>query len=766
MQESTVHVNIVPGGMPVVLHISQYDVGLRQYTFTLYSTQGTWEYVSGASATLEATKPDNHAIVHNCTYNNDGTITYTVQEQLAAVVGRVWSKLVIRDTNSNVLGTIAIIWIVDPAGVTDSAIVSDSDISALQEFLAEFGTINAYKADLDSLRSLATGVNVASTKAGMTNHNIAYVYTGSESGMVTYNWYWYNGSDWVSGGAWEASVATDTTLTTSGKAADAKATGDAIAELKSEIEQVVTTNVLLYKPYLAKYVTTTQRYVYDSFLVTGIKAGATYAVVCDSYESSVNPTPVCSIRWQNSSGTQISSKDVAISNNVQTAVAPANATQVEIRIFYVTSNYPSANTNVIIYGFKFSEGTSITYGVKTDLFPDFKVDIFKNRWEMGGLAGTTPNFAYTDRLLVYKFDSPFDTSVYIDFDDTAFSLNVTKEHRCTGATSTQSITTKGTTLSLDNSYYYHFVYIKTSGNASLSDANSIHVYKLIPYSDATLGESVNDIYKTNNSVSVHDSIIPIIHGGTLNYPQNVLELYKLAYKNGIRFWECDVRPCADDYVLCHDNDIYNHALTSGGATVAQNTVLISNTALATLQTYKFGCIVNDTSSGTVDGFTNATIPTFAQFIKQAKRCRAIPIIEIKFTPTQTDVNNLMDIVMMNGMQDNVFWMSESVSYLTMVQTAYANANVIYGETNTTSGISDATITSLSALKTDANIVIASIYMNTISDTMIEKCAAQNIRTGVWTIVGNRKGTIPMFLERGITSYIMNDVEAYKSFNQN
>lgn len=238
MQESTVHVNIVPGGMPIVLHISQYDVGLRQYVFTLYSTQGTWTDVSGASATLEATKPDNHAIVHNCTYNNDGTITYTVQEQLAAVVGRVWSKLVIRDTSENVVASAAIIWIVDPAGVTDSAIVSDSDISALQEFLAEFGTINAYKADLDSLRALAAGVNVAATKAAMTNHNIAYVYTGSESGMVTNNWYWYNGSAWVSGGAWEASITTDTTLTTSGKAADAKATGDAITELKADIGAV------------------------------------------------------------------------------------------------------------------------------------------------------------------------------------------------------------------------------------------------------------------------------------------------------------------------------------------------------------------------------------------------------------------------------------------------------------------------------------------------------------------------------------------------
>lgn len=46
--------------------------------------------------------------------------------------------------------------------------------------------------------------STASTVAQMTDHTKAYVYTGEESGYVTGNWYYWNGSSWVSGGVYNA----------------------------------------------------------------------------------------------------------------------------------------------------------------------------------------------------------------------------------------------------------------------------------------------------------------------------------------------------------------------------------------------------------------------------------------------------------------------------------------------------------------------------------------------------------------------------------
>lgn len=69
----------------------------------------------------------------------------------------------------------------------------------------------------------------ASTSSAMTDQTRVYVYTGTTSGGFTKgHWYYYNGSAWTDGGAYNSSaVTTDTTLTLSGVPADAKATGDA-----------------------------------------------------------------------------------------------------------------------------------------------------------------------------------------------------------------------------------------------------------------------------------------------------------------------------------------------------------------------------------------------------------------------------------------------------------------------------------------------------------------------------------------------------------
>lgn len=237
MLRENLSINVTPGGVPVIIHISQYDIGLRTFVFSPYTSHGTFTPDAAAAATLEGTKPDGNVIIHNCEYNaSTGEITYTVQEQLAAVAGKVWSKLTLRDTSGNAIGYAAIIWMVDMAGVEDGAIASDSDISALQEFIAEFGTINAYKAALDGALAAVGGPYVASTVSQMTDHSKVYVYTGSQTGYTAGHWYYWNGSAWTDGGVYQAAaVETDKTLTVADMAADAKATGDAVAELKNDI---------------------------------------------------------------------------------------------------------------------------------------------------------------------------------------------------------------------------------------------------------------------------------------------------------------------------------------------------------------------------------------------------------------------------------------------------------------------------------------------------------------------------------------------------
>lgn len=233
-----INIDVRPGGVPIVVHVTQYEVGLRTFEFVPFTSSGEWTDVTG-SATLEGTKPDGNAFQQACTYV-DGIVTYVLQEQLCAVSGRVWSRLVIRNIDGDMIGMTAIVWDVGEAGVADDAVMSDSDISALRQFLDEFGTIDAYRGALNGALAAVGGPLVAATASAMTDTTKVYVYTGSESGYTEGHWYYWNGSAWTDGGVYQSTgINTDKTLTVEDMAADAKATGDAVTGLRTDMNTLV-----------------------------------------------------------------------------------------------------------------------------------------------------------------------------------------------------------------------------------------------------------------------------------------------------------------------------------------------------------------------------------------------------------------------------------------------------------------------------------------------------------------------------------------------
>lgn len=93
---------------------------------------------------------------------------------------------------------------------------------------------------ISNLQSLVGSPLTASTAASMTDTNKVYVYTGSETGYTNGNWYYHDGTSWVSGGVYNSvAVDLDSTLTVSGKAPDSKIVGDTIETLNKDITNLI-----------------------------------------------------------------------------------------------------------------------------------------------------------------------------------------------------------------------------------------------------------------------------------------------------------------------------------------------------------------------------------------------------------------------------------------------------------------------------------------------------------------------------------------------
>ena len=205
--------------VPLVINVNQYDSG-EQWVFTLYNADGT-QYTPSTGA-IVGIKSDGLGIINSGSVV-DGKVVINETQQMTAAVGKAVFELVIDDGTH---GTANFIVLVEEKP-GNNADLSETDISMIEQAIEAASNIKPYGSPL-----------VASTVAGMTDHDKVYVYVGSETGYTSGNWYYWDGSAWTSGGVYNSvAVQTDTTLTLSGVAADAKKTGDEISDLKSAIQQ-------------------------------------------------------------------------------------------------------------------------------------------------------------------------------------------------------------------------------------------------------------------------------------------------------------------------------------------------------------------------------------------------------------------------------------------------------------------------------------------------------------------------------------------------
>ncbi len=133
--------NMVPGGSPVRVHVSQYDEDSRELVFWLYSGSGSgpaFTVPDGAVVTCDGTKPDGKGFSVLADHNGD-TVTVTVTKQMTAVGGETRCQLTVNKDGA-VLGSANFVLIAERGALDADADMSASEYSVFEDLRNQTAT--------------------------------------------------------------------------------------------------------------------------------------------------------------------------------------------------------------------------------------------------------------------------------------------------------------------------------------------------------------------------------------------------------------------------------------------------------------------------------------------------------------------------------------------------------------------------------------------------------------------------------------------------
>lgn len=473
-----------------------------------------------------------------------------------------------------------------------------------------------------------------------------------------------------------ALVATDTTLAVSGKAADAKKTGDEIAELKADLGDLTESAFDAETVYdqlttSSDGVTTINAYasfskggkIYNSDSYRGIyyQAQTDCLMYC---ESSIANS--CLAVYNSSSFSENTCVYVRAKADFPTADEPYSVSAGQ----YIFVSVSGTTASQVIY---ISSGQN--YSLKDNAFEKYNTLMYA---DITDLAGFSPGYINTSggvsaqgennvevvtdyipcargQVIIQHVEIPAaDTTAwgrYALYDD---------DRNLLAYYGTTHTSTEGSTKIMDNvlnTDVEDVAYVRTSFRTYGSTNYSI---KIIPdshylYSAAGMKSEISIIERARFP-SEDMFPINILHRGlaTSGYPENTIAAFRDAIDKGWVFIETDIRKTSDDvWVLLHDSTINRTARNADGTSLLSDVSISSITYEQALE-YDFGIYADNAFAGT-------KIATLEDFLALCRLKHAYPVIEVKNgSISQTDVDAVWALIQKHGMENRVFLLCSSL----------------------------------------------------------------------------------------------------------
>lgn len=130
MTSQTISLDLIPQGVPPILHVSRYDKGQTWY-INILKNGTAFTIPSGYNVLIQGTKQDGTGFQYPCTYSGS-QVTATEQQQMTTFEGDVPTEIRFYDEDE-IIATLNFIIRVEPAALAEDTIISESDLPLLEE---------------------------------------------------------------------------------------------------------------------------------------------------------------------------------------------------------------------------------------------------------------------------------------------------------------------------------------------------------------------------------------------------------------------------------------------------------------------------------------------------------------------------------------------------------------------------------------------------------------------------------------------------------
>ena len=168
MTSQTFNLDLIPQGVPPIIHVSQYDKG-QTWDIHLYENGIVFPVPANTSAAIQGTKPDSTGFQFPAVISaGDNVVTFTLEQQMTVFSGDIDCELVLVNGDDQV-ATINFVLSVEPSTLDDDTVISETQLPLIEQ-AAELGAvINNYAtqihADAETASTAATAATAAATSA-------------------------------------------------------------------------------------------------------------------------------------------------------------------------------------------------------------------------------------------------------------------------------------------------------------------------------------------------------------------------------------------------------------------------------------------------------------------------------------------------------------------------------------------------------------------------------------------------------------------------